>query len=116
MRRPSRSWRGGLPSGDAGRSLARLHPPSPARAWKPGRASRSAAAPLTSGPSAGRAEDALNPLVLTPAGASHTATWWAGYCWDKAGQFTSAEAWNKYVADYARGLAAPIKVTIAAAK
>ena len=54
--------------------------------------------------------------MLTPAGASHTATWWAGYCWDKAGQFTSAEAWNKYVADYARGLAAPIKVTIAAAK
>lgn len=65
---------------------------------------------------AGRAEDKLNQLLLTPAGTSHTATWWAGCCWDKAGQFTSAEAWQRHVVDYARSLAAPIKLTLAAAK
>lgn len=64
----------------------------------------------------GRVEDKLNYLVLTQPAVGHTVTWWAGCCWDKAGQFASADAWQRHVADYARGLAAPIQLTVVAAK
>ncbi len=61
-------------------------------------------------------EDALNQLLVARAGTDFTATWWAGFCWDKAGQFTTAEAWNRHVDEYAQGLAAPIKITVAGGK
>jgi pectinesterase len=62
------------------------------------------------------AEDALNHLVVTKPLTNQTATWWAGFCWDKAGEITSAEAWKKHVVEYAQGLTAPIKVTVATGK
>jgi hypothetical protein len=59
-------------------------------------------------------EDSLNHLMIlkTKSGASTSpvATWWAGFCWDKAGHFTSAAAWNAHVAEVAQGLAAPVQV------
>ncbi len=58
------------------------------------------------------AEDKLNHLLLVKCGAENTVTYWAGFCWDKAGQITSAEAWKKYVAEFAQGLASPIEVTV----
>jgi hypothetical protein len=67
-----------------------------------------------------QAEDALNHLLVTrsspDSSGAPTATWWAGFCWDKAGLFTTAEAWNTHVAEYARALASPIQVTVSAAK
>jgi hypothetical protein len=62
---------------------------------------------------ANQTEDALNHLVITRPLAGKSAIWWAGFCWDKAGEITTAEAWKQHVADYASGLATPIKVTIA---
>jgi len=59
-------------------------------------------------------EDKLNYLLLAKCGADNSATYWAGFCWDKAGQITSAEAWKKHVAEFAQGLASPIEVTVAA--
>ena len=63
-----------------------------------------------------QAEDKLNHLVVTRPATDQTASWWAGFCWDKAGEITSAAAWEKHVGDYAQGLAAPIRITISATK
>lgn len=63
-----------------------------------------------------QAEDALNHLLVTRSqvdrSGSPSATWWAGFCWDKAGHFTTADAWKDHVAEYAEGLVSPIEVTI----
>lgn len=63
-----------------------------------------------------QAEDPLNHLLITKAGQSRMATWWAGFCWDKAGQITTAEAWKQHVYEYAQGLAKPIQVKVSAGK
>jgi hypothetical protein len=57
-------------------------------------------------------EDALNQLVITKVDANNTATWWAGFCWDRAGHYPDPEAWKKHVGEYAKGLAAPIQLTV----
>lgn len=61
-------------------------------------------------------EDKLNQLVLAKVDATNVVTYWAGFCWDKAGHFTGAEAWKQHVSDFARGLAAPIEVKMAPSK
>lgn len=55
-------------------------------------------------------QDPLNEIVLTKANRSQVAVYWAGFCWDKAGYFTDADAWNRHVSEYAQGLASPIEV------
>jgi len=59
----------------------------------------------------GHAEDELNQLVLAKVGDASVLTYWAGFCWDKAGRFTDAEAWKHHVTQFAQGLASPIQVT-----
>jgi hypothetical protein len=56
-----------------------------------------------------QAEDAQNDLVVMKAGAT---AYWAGFAWDRAGKITSAEAWKRYVDEFARGLLSPIEVSI----
>lgn len=63
-----------------------------------------------------RGEDPLNQLVLEKPSDTHRAVYWAGFCWDKAGQFTTPEAWEKHVAEFARELASPLEITVAPAK
>jgi hypothetical protein len=63
---------------------------------------------------ASQTEDKLNQLVLTPVGENGMADYWAGFCWDKAGLITSAEAWKQHVDEFAQGLVAPIKVSVKA--
>lgn len=58
------------------------------------------------------AEDKLNNLVLVKCGADNSVSYWAGFCWDRAGQITGADAWNKYVDQFAQGLRSPIQVSI----
>src|SRR5581483_8504880 len=41
------------------------------------------------------AEDKANDLLLVKVPDNGTIDYWAGFCWDKAGQITSEEAWNK---------------------
>jgi len=60
----------------------------------------------------GQAEDRLNHLVLTPVGGNGKVDYWAGFCWDKAGYLTNAEAWKQYVEEFAQGLASPIEVEV----
>ena len=61
-------------------------------------------------------EDPLNQLLLEKVDAENVATWWAGFCWDKAGRITDSEAWKKHVAEFARGLASPIEVKVGAVR
>jgi len=61
-----------------------------------------------------KTEDALNHLVLMNVSDENVASYWAGFCWDQAGQITNFEDWKRYVADYAAGLAAPIEVSVTA--
>jgi hypothetical protein len=57
-----------------------------------------------------QAEDALNHLVLAKADAADVATYWAGFCWDKAGLYPDAAAWKAHVAEFAQGLASPLEI------
>ena len=59
-------------------------------------------------------EDKLNYLLLAKCGADNAITYWAGFAWDKAGQFPNPAAWKKYVDEFAQGLASPIEVSVKA--
>ena len=62
------------------------------------------------------AEDKLNNLVLAKVGSDNAVSYWAGFAWDKAGQITSADAWKKYVDEFAQGVASPIEVSVESSK
>lgn len=57
-------------------------------------------------------EDKLNQLMLAKVSDTGGVTYWAGFCWDKAGHFTNLDAWKKYVDEFAQGVAAPIEVAV----
>jgi hypothetical protein len=59
-------------------------------------------------------EDKLNQLVITKVSDGNVSPYWAGFCWDKAGQFADVAAWKKYVDEFSQGLASPIEVKISA--
>ncbi len=59
-----------------------------------------------------RTEDKLNHLVLAGVGADNSASYWAGFCWDKAGQFTNFEAWVTFLKEFSRRLASPIEIQV----
>jgi Domain of unknown function (DUF4861) len=59
-----------------------------------------------------QAEDAKNNLLLVSAAPHNSVTYWAGFYWDKSGQFADYAAWKKYVDEFAQGVAAPIQVTV----
>jgi hypothetical protein len=61
-------------------------------------------------------EDKLNQLILAKVSESNVVSYWAGFCWDKAGQITSADVWKKYVDEFAQGLASPIEVSVTVEK
>jgi hypothetical protein len=62
----------------------------------------------------GKAGDSLNHLMLLEVSQEEVASYWAGFCWDRAGHITDFDSWKQYVADYAAALAAPIEVTVSA--
>jgi len=58
-------------------------------------------------------EDKLNHLlVLNPTMNTMPVSYWAGFAWDRAGKITSAEAWNKYVDEFAEARRSPIAITV----
>jgi hypothetical protein len=59
-----------------------------------------------------RTEDQRNLLVLAKVPSDNVASYWAGFCWDKAGQFTDLAAWKTYVDQFTQGLASAIEVTV----
>ncbi len=59
-----------------------------------------------------QAEDKQNNLVLVKVGADNLESHWAGFGWDKSGQFADSEAWKTYVDQFAQGLQSPIQVSV----
>jgi hypothetical protein len=61
-------------------------------------------------------EDSRNCLVVTKLPASGPAVYYAGFGWNRSGDFATVEDWDRYIAEYSRRLRAPLKVTIVAAQ
>lgn len=61
---------------------------------------------------AGFAEDDRNHLVLAKATSGTPLRYYAGAGWSKAGEFTSQESWNAYVAAFAARLKSPLKIAL----
>jgi hypothetical protein len=65
-------------------------------------------------------EDKLNDLLLVSCDywsrpkPSGCVDYWAGFAWDKAGKITTADAWKKYVDEFAQGVQSPIEVSVSA--
>jgi hypothetical protein len=59
-----------------------------------------------------QAEDKLNNLVLAKVPESNVASYWAGFCYDKAGPFTDSASWKNYVDEFAQGLQSPVEVSV----
>ena len=57
-------------------------------------------------------EDERNNLLLLKPATGKAVSYWAGFAWDRAGSVTSADAWKKYVDEFAAGLSSPIEVTV----
>ncbi|HYG24666.1 MAG TPA: DUF4861 family protein [Verrucomicrobiae bacterium] len=58
------------------------------------------------------ASDNLNQLLLLKVTSTNTVSYWAGFCWDRAGHFTTPDAWKNYVEEFSQGLASPIAITV----
>jgi len=57
-------------------------------------------------------EDQQNSLLLVKTGGANSVSYWAGFFWDKSGQFPSYDAWKTYVDQFSQGLASPIEVSV----
>ena len=57
-------------------------------------------------------EDKLNHLVVLKPSSTVPVSYWAGFAWDRAGRITSAEAWNKYVDEFAEARRSPIAIIV----
>jgi Domain of unknown function (DUF4861) len=60
----------------------------------------------------GFAEDERNHLLLAQAASGKPLRYYVGAGWSKAGEFTTPEAWNAYVAAFAARLRSPLKLTL----
>jgi hypothetical protein len=61
---------------------------------------------------AGFAEDDKNHLVLAKAASGSPLRYYAGAGWSRAGEFTSQESWNAYVAAFAARLKSPLRISL----
>lgn len=57
-------------------------------------------------------EDGGNYLAITRLPADGVISYYAGFGWNKSGQFASVEDWDRYVAESARKLKSPLQVTL----
>lgn len=58
-----------------------------------------------------KTEDQGNLLLLVKA-PNNTVSYWAGFSWDKAGRFTTFDAWKAHVDEFARRLQSPLKISV----
>jgi len=61
----------------------------------------------------GFAEDAVNHLVVAKATSGKPLRYFVGAGWSKAGEFTTQEQWNAYVAAFAARVKSPVSVVLA---
>jgi hypothetical protein len=60
------------------------------------------------------AEDKSNYLVVAKLPQDGHVSYYAGFGWDKSGDFANVGEWDKYLAQWARRLRAPVEVTLTA--
>ncbi len=58
------------------------------------------------------AQDNANNFLLVRAGPDNRVSYWAGFYWDRSGQFPNYGAFKLYVDQFAQGLASPIEVRV----
>lgn len=58
------------------------------------------------------AEDKLNYLVLAKTSKDNRISYWAGFGWDKSGQFADYDSWKAYTDQFAQGALSPIEVSV----
>jgi Domain of unknown function (DUF4861) len=59
-----------------------------------------------------QADDKRDTLILVRVPQDNIASYWAGFGWDKSGQFSDDQAWKTYVDQFAQGLLSPIEVSV----
>lgn len=64
----------------------------------------------------GFAEDAVNQLVLAKVFSGQPLRYYVGGGWSKAGEFTTKEQWNTYVAAIAARAKSPVKIAVSSVK
>ena len=60
----------------------------------------------------GFAEADGNYLLIAQAPRGGAGVYYAGFGWDKSGDFADAAAWDRYLSEWARRLAAPVRVSV----
>jgi len=55
-----------------------------------------------------------NYMVISKLPENNRVTYYAGFAWDKSGQVTNAQEWDRYLAEFAKRVDAPLKVSIKA--
>jgi hypothetical protein len=60
-----------------------------------------------------QAESKTDNLLLLKTAPDNSVSYYAGFYWDRSKQFADYAAWEKYVDEFAQGVAAPIQVTVA---
>ena len=58
------------------------------------------------------AEDKLNNLLVLKPSNTTPVSYWTGFAWDRAGQITTAKAWDSYVEQFAEARRSPIAITV----
>ena len=53
-----------------------------------------------------------NYLVIAKAAAGQPAVYYAGFGWDRSGDFANLAEWDSYLQQYARRVRSPLKITI----
>jgi hypothetical protein len=59
-----------------------------------------------------KVEDELNHLVVLTTGPDGVASYWAGFCWDKAGALTGFDPWKAYLTGFSETLAMPLMIEV----
>jgi pectinesterase len=60
-----------------------------------------------------QASDNANLLVVFNPSQSGVVSYYAGFCWDKAGEITTFDQWKSYLSDFAKKAQSPIEVKVA---
>lgn len=59
-------------------------------------------------------DDTADYLAMTKLSSDGVVSYYAGFGWNKSGQFASVEEWDRYVAESARKLKSPLQVSLSA--
>ena len=53
-------------------------------------------------------------MVISKLPENNRLTYYAGFVWDRSGQVANAQEWDRYLADFAKRIQAPLEVGVKA--